>query len=307
MLYDYMETLSGFLRDRSQRNMNPADLIRYVNRARREIAMRSQCLRLVPPTSGSVLEIKVTNAGSGYTAPVVTISAPDLPNGQALYPNGAQATAVAQQIGGQISNAGVTFGGSGYALPTATISDPTGSGATLVCSTTPISTFNENQESYRFADFPVSTFPGIRSVFAVLDVSILYNNLRYTLLRFSFSDYQAFIRQYPFQFSYVPVAYCIQQDGVNGNILAYPFPSQQYAFEPDCLCLPIDLQTDRDYEAIGDPWTEGIPYLAAMFCYQELQNFNSARYYGDLFKEFSLRYATYARPRMISSPYGRAY
>ncbi len=304
-LYDYMETTQGFLRDRAQRNMNPADLIRYINRARREIAMRSQCLRVVPPTSGQIETIQVTAGGSGYTNPSVVISAPDLPNGKLPFPNGAQATATAQFIGGQIVNISLTFGGDGYAMPTITITDPTGSGATATAQTSPISTFNANQERYLYKDFPVSAEPGIKSVFAVLDVSVVYNNLRYTLQRYGFSAYQAFIRQYPFQYSYVPAAFTTFNDGTAGGILAYPFPSQQYPFEPDCLCLPQDLTSDQDFEAIPEPWTEGVPYLATAYAYQELQSFNNARFYMDFFEKFTLRYSVYARPRMIGSPYGR--
>ena len=305
MLNDYVRTTEGFLRDRAQRNLNPDDLVRYVNRARREVAMRSQCLRRVPPIAGTVEEVQVTNPGSGYTNPTVTITAPDQPLGFLLYPSGAQATAVATLIGGRVSNIGVTFGGSGYRAPKVTITDPTGTGATAVAITSPISTFNPNQESYLFSDFPIKSFPGIKSVFAVLDVNILYNNLRYTLLRYPFSQYQAFIRQYPFQFSYVPVAYTQFNDGEAGSIMVYPFPSQTYPFEPDCLCLPSDLLSDQDYEALPGPWTDGVPYLAAAFAYQELQSFNNARYWMEMFEKFALRYSTYARPRMIMSPYGR--
>lgn len=267
--------------------------------------MRSQCLRVVPPTSGSVETIQVATPGSGYTNPTVIISAPDLPNGKLPYPNGAQATATAQQIGGRISNVSMSFGGDGYAMPTATITDPTGHGATLTVQTSPISTFNANQERYEYKDFPISTFPWIKSVLSVLDVSILYNNLRYTLLRYSFSEYNAYIRQYPFSYSYVPIAFCNIMDGTNGAILAYPFPSQQYAFEPTCICLPIDLQSDQEYEAIGEPWVEGVPYLAAAYAYMELQSFNNSRFYMEMFRDVSARYATYARPRMINNPYGR--
>ncbi len=305
MLFSYMETTQGFLRDRAQKNISPEDLRRYVNRARREIAMRSQCLRVVPPTSGSVETIQVATPGSGYTNPTVIISAPDLPNGKLPYPNGAQATATAQQIGGRISNVSMSFGGDGYAMPTATITDPTGHGATLTVQTSPISTFNPNQERYNFADFPISSQAGIKSVLSVLDVAIVYNNLRFVLIRKSFSDYQAYIRNYPFQYSYVPVVYCQLGDGTTGAILAYPFPSQQYPFEPDCLCIPSDLATDQDFEAIPGPWTEGIPYLAAYYAYLEMQSFNNARFYLEFFEKMTLRYSIYARPRMIVNPYGR--
>lgn len=304
-LHEYMQTTQGFLRDRGQKLWNPEDIRRYVNRARREIAMRTQCIRRVPPIAGSIETIQLTAGGTGYTDPTVVISAPDQPNGEALYPNGAQATATAQRIGGVITNISVGFGGSGYRQPTVTITDPTGTGATATAQTTPVMTTNANQERYNFADFPISGFPGVRSVLSVLDCSILYNNLRYTLIRFAFSEYQAFIRNYPFQYSYVPVAYTQLGDGTQGSLLFYPFPSQEYAIEPDCLCLPIDLRTDEDFEAIGEPWSEGVPYLAAAYAYEEAQAFNNARYWHDRLKEMMPRYTTYARPRMIGSPYGR--
>lgn len=305
MLYRYMQEVQGFLRDRGQKLFNPTDLVAYINRARREVAMRTQCIRRIPPISGSITNIVVTDGGSGYTAPTVSISAPDQPNGEALYPNGAQATATAQQIGGVISNVSLTFGGSGYRQPTATISDPTGTGAELTVTTTPLMTTVANQERYNFADFPIGEFPGVKAVFAVLDCSILYNNLRYTLIRYAFSEYQAYIRNYPFQYSYVPIAYTQLGDGAGGSLLMYPFPSEGYAIEPDCLCLPVDLTSDQDIEAITEPWTDAVPLLAAAYAYQEAQAFNNARFYLDQYREWVNRYTVYARPRMIGSPYGR--
>ena len=305
MLYRYVEALSGFIRDRGQKTWNPADLVRYTNRARREIAMRTQCIRRVPPISAPIEEIHVINPGSGYTAPVVTISGPDLPNGQLPNPNGRQATAVASVVAGQISNVSVSDGGDGYFLPSATIADPTGSGAVLQVVTAPKNTLNQGQERYNFADFPLGIFPGVKAVIAVLDVALLYNNLRYRLFQYSFSEYQAYIRNFPFQYTYVPVCYTQFQAGTDGSLLLYPFPSQTYAWEPDCLCIPEDLQNDQDFEAIGEPFTESVPYLAAAYAMEEAQSYNNARYWHMRYAESATRYSNYARPRMLGSPYGR--
>lgn len=302
----YLQTLQGFLRDRAQRTWNTDDLTRYINRARREIAMRTQCIRNVPPTSGAIEEIQVTNPGTGYTNPTVIVSGPDLPNGALPYPAGAQATADAQIVNGGIGNISVSFGGNGYFQPTVAISDPTGHGATAVAITSPINILNPSQERYNFTDFPIDSIPGVSAVFAVLNVSILYNNLRYRLIYYPFSQYQAFIRNYPFQYSYVPVVYTQLQDGVQGSLLFYPFPSQQYVFEPDCLFLPIDLGSDSDYEAIGYPWQDSIAYLAAAYAFEEAQAYNNARYWLDIFKEQVNRHSIYARPGMTINPYGRA-
>jgi hypothetical protein len=93
--------------------------------------------------------------------------------------------------------------------------------------------------------------------------------------------------------------------GTNGNLLMYPIASQQYQFEVDCLCLPSDLISDLQYEALPEPWTDAVPYLAASLCYQELQNLNAAKYYQQTYDEYVHKYSAYARPGRISNPYGR--
>lgn len=45
-LNEYLKQTQRFLRDATQQFLNPQDLISYVNRARREVAMRAQCIRM---------------------------------------------------------------------------------------------------------------------------------------------------------------------------------------------------------------------------------------------------------------------
>jgi hypothetical protein len=71
------------------------------------------------------------------------------------------------------------------------------------------------------------------------------------------------------------------------------------------LCLPDDLTSDGSPEAIPEPWTDAVAYQAAAYAFQEMQNFNTARYYQDQFRDFVNRYGVYARPRMLISTYGR--
>ena len=66
-LFSYMKDVTRFLKDGNQELINPGDLIEYVNRARREVAMRSECLRVLPATSGSVQTITVTAGGTDPT------------------------------------------------------------------------------------------------------------------------------------------------------------------------------------------------------------------------------------------------
>ena len=305
MLYDYLKQTEGFLRDRSQRLLNTEDLVAYINRARRDLALRTQSIRRLPPVSGQILTIQVTASGSGYTAPQVTISGPDFPSGASPFPGGVQAIAVAQQIGGQISDVSLSFGGYGYFQPTATLSDPTGSGATLSCQVSPILTVNPFQEIYNFSDFPLDTFPGVKSVFAIFSGSIIFNNFRYMLLNYPWTQYQALLRSYPQQYYYVPTVMSQYGQGISGSMYLYPLPNALYQWEADCLCLPSDLEDDEDFEALPDPWTDAVPYFAAHMSYLELQNFNMARGMLELYQQMTSRYSSGARPRLLVNPYGR--
>lgn len=304
-LFDYMKLVQRLVRDTNQELINPNDLIDYINRARREVAMRSQCLRALPPTSGGVETITVTAGGSGYTNPTVTITAPDEPSGGTINPAGAQATAVASVVDGVITNIDVTFGGDGYFQPQVTITEPTGTGATATAVTSPILTLNPYQESYNFADFPLQNYPGYGPVYGIRSVTLIYANYRYSLPMYAWSVYQAMIRQYPNQYYYVPTMCSIFGQGTSGSIYFYPLPSQLYQLEIECYCWPQDLQTDQDVEAIPDPWTQAVAWLAAHYCYLELQNLNAAEYYRKLFEAQMPRYRTAASPGRVSNPYGR--
>ena len=45
-LNTYMKQTQRFIRDQRQQQVNPEDLRDYINQARRETAMRSQCVRI---------------------------------------------------------------------------------------------------------------------------------------------------------------------------------------------------------------------------------------------------------------------
>lgn len=305
-LFDHMKQVQRFLRDSKQELLDPADIIDYINEARREVAMRSQCIRRLPPISGAVVTATVTAAGSGYSNPVAIISPPDSPSGYLPNPNGDQATATVTQIGGEIASVDIAYGGAGYFQPIITIEDDTGEGAEVTLATAVNNSLQFGQEVYPFSGIDLSVFPGVESVYFVRSVSILYSNYRYSLPMYSFSVYQAMIRQYTANsYSYVPT-FCSQfGQGTDGSLFMYPPPSQAYQLEFDCQCLPQDLLTNQDVEAIPRPWTDAVPYFAASRCYLELQNGNAARMYQDLFEKRMHDFGAYARPGRVTNPYGR--
>ena len=297
MLYEYLQDTQRLLRDQTQQLFNTEDLTRYINMARRQIAKETQCIRVLPPISAGISTITVDDGGSGYTSsPTITITAPDSPGGTVTFPTGNQATAVATVIGGVITDIQVTDGGSGYFQPQVTITDSTGTGAEATANVENINITATGQEIYAFSAVDLSEFSGVESFHMVRSVSIIFNNLRFSLARYSFSEYQARFRSYPQQYLYVPSLYSQFGQGNSGSLYLYPIPSQAYQIEWDCSCLPQDLVAENSPEALPDPWRDSVKYMAAYFMYLELQNLNYAEYYKKQYRDWLLMDSQAARP-----------
>jgi hypothetical protein len=74
--HTHLQTVQRFLREQKQEFENPADLLSYINEARREVAGRTQCIRRLTPISGAVITASITSPGSGYSSsPTITITA----------------------------------------------------------------------------------------------------------------------------------------------------------------------------------------------------------------------------------------
>lgn len=306
--FEYLKQTQRFLREQKQDFENPNDLLVYINRARREVAGRTQCIRRLTPISGQVVDGTVVTGGTGYVNPIATITTPDFPSGVLPNPSGRQATAGVTMAGGVVTDVTINDGGDGYFAPQVTITDANGpgAGATATLSISPINTLNIGQEVYPFSNIYLGNWPGVDTVHAIKSASVIYANYRYMLPMYSFSVYQAQIRQYPNQYQYVPT-FCAQYgQGNGGSFYAYPLPSQTYQWEFDCFCLPTDMTLDNSIpEVIPQPWTDAVSYMAAGLGYLELQNMNAARFYLEEFDKRTLGYSSYARPGRAVNPYGR--
>src|ERR1700722_2144646 len=305
-LNEYLQQTQRFLREKRQDLVNPQDLVVYINRARREVAMRTQCLRVLTNSSAPVVTASVVAGGIGYSnSPTITITPPDFPSGAGATPLGAQATASAIVTSGSIAAVDIMYGGSGYFQPVATITDATGTGASVTLQTGPVNVLTAGKEVYNFSDIDLTGNPGIGAIFAIRSVSVLYANYRYSLPKYDFSTYQAMIRQYPYQYQYVPT-FCSQfGQGTSGSLYFYPLPSQTYQFELDAYGLPSDLKTNLDFDPIPDPWTDAVSYFAAHLGMLELQNYNIGKFYLDLFNSQLGIYSHSARIGRAINPYGR--
>lgn len=306
-LNSYLQQTQRFIRDAGQKLIDVQDLIEYVNRARRDLAGQTQCIRdFALPISNGIDNIQVKTGGTGYLATdTLTIGAPDSPSGAAPWPGGRQSTAgFTLGAGGSIATVNLIDGGDGYFQPTAKMTSATGSGATFVCNVSGISQTTTNQEVYQFSAF-TNPKPGYGPIIAVRSVAIIYANYRYTLPMYDFSTYQGFIRQYPRSYYYVPTMGSQFGQGAAGSLYLYPIASQAYQMEWDCTFLPADLNSNLDAEAIPLPWTDAVPMLAAWYAFAELQNYNAAAYHLSIYEKFLSRFSFAARPGRAVNRYGR--
>lgn len=303
----YSKQTQRFLREQKQEFANPADLLEYINRARREVAGRTQSVRRLTPISGQVIAATVTNGGSGYVNPVGTVSTPDWASGAPPNPNGRQAVVDVTSAGGIITGVDVLDGGDGYFQPQITFSGGAGTGATATLIVSSINVLNGGQEVYNFSDIDVSIWPGVDVVHAIKSVSIVYAQYRYSVPIIAFSQYQAQVRNYsPATYQYVPSVGAQYGQGAGGSFYLYPPPNSIYQMEFDCFCLPQDMRLDNSIpEVIPQPWTDAVPYMAAQLGFMELGNYNAARFYEDQFDKRTLGYSGQARPGRSINQYGR--
>lgn len=317
-LQAYLTAVQNLLGTGSQGNLyTTAQLTTYINDARQHVAQDAQCIRAIPPIQGPITAITVLSGGTGWVNPAVTISQPDSPSGFAPFPNGALAVASATVGGGVITAIAVTSGGAGYFQPVVTLASGVGIGTTLAVTVASglINATVAGQEVYPFSTvnaMVATSGSGINSIFAVNSVSFLWGTFRYTLMRKGFSYYQAKVRTYTAGYQYIPAVMAQFGQGEKGSLYFYPIPNAPYQMEWDCFCIPNDLNTDTDVEAIPDPYTEAVKYYAAYLAYLQAQRTADAdrMYNSDPqkpgFYQRSLRRArSVSGSRSVSSWYGR--
>ena len=288
-----------------------------INEARRQVAMRGQCVRALSPIAGPISAITVSSGGSGFvTAPIIGISQPDFPTGFLPFPNGEQAAATATISGGSVATVGLTNPGAGYFMPAITITSGGGAGASAAAIINNITYTNSGQEQYSFASIlPAvqSIYSGIQSIVSIRSVAFIWGTYRYVRIACSFSRYQAYVRTYSNAYEYIPAVVTQYGQGVAGTLFMYPVPNSQYQFECDCSCLPIDLVDDTTYEAIPQPWQDCVQYYATYKAFLSNQRWTDAKqmYNEDpknpgLFQRFMVAARQGSMPTLTSNPYGRS-
>ncbi len=301
-LFYYQQELQQLLGDQLAQRFNIADITRYINRARRKIAGATQCIRVLPPSSGSFATLTVGTGGSGYTSPpTVTISAPD-----ALGTGFTQATATCTISGGAVNGFTLTNVGTGYVNPTVTLSGGGGTNATASFTLTSFVKVVPGQEVYTFASVdPIvaANFPGVGNIIAVQSAAVSWGSWKPTMRQMGWSSFQAYCRAWNVGQENYPTVWSQYGQGEAGSIYIFPIPAITAQMDLDCFCHPIDLASDSDVEAIPRPFTEAIPFYAAYLAYLSIQNADMAENMWQIYRRQMAEARTFASPPVVPDFY----
>lgn len=311
-LLSYRQQVSRLCGDVTGALFNPFDLDIYINLARGQVASEGQCVRRLLPASTGLADVAPTVFGSGYTTATVSVNPPDIP--------GVQATVTANIVGGMITSYTITQAGSGYYFPPLVTVTGDGSGATATATLQYASHVVENQTILDLSAVPVSSiFPGVSQILAALSIAIIWQNVRYTGNRVSFSKFQSIVASYTAgNFLYTPFWWAQYGQGTDLTFYLYPQPDQTYPVEVDCICVPLDLEPDGSVpETIPYPFTDAVPFYAAWMALQTLADPArmplADRYFrelsdgrtGGIYTLMMKRARAFAQPSVVSSWYGR--
>lgn len=303
LLSEYAAATRDFLNDPNKLYWSDAQITGYVNRGRTRVANDSQCIRILPPSTGSIATAVQGVGGSGYTsAPTVTINAPDGPVG------GVQAVITANApVGGAITGYTIVNAGSGYcAPPVVTLSGGGGTGATCIVTLTPLIRTIGGQETYAFSSFtPAIQFVdrAVAYVVGVQSISVAWGSLKPTLNKTSWTDFQANYRSYNYGNQNYPSLWAEYGRGQGASAYLWTIPASSNAMDVDCYCAPIALVDDTTPDAVPEPFSAAVPYYAAALAYANAQRRDDSEFYRQKYIERMIECGVYATPSYAPSAY----
>lgn len=234
------ETLS-LLRDNNSLFNSPAQIVTYVNEARRQCAQRTGCIRR-------------------------------LVSGQSAF--GASA-----QPGFLIPGAGQP-GSLPGAFPGGFVQGAAANGLQTIPGV--------ERYSYQgfFNTYAAAQYAGVKGLIDVNALAVNWGGaVRPSLAWMPWEDLQAYARAYATLVISYPYYWSVMDDGENGEVWMFPAPSTYGDIEADAYCVPIDLYSDNDFDAIPAGFTNAIKFGAAELAFMDSQRYQQAQTMGQMFNE----------------------
>lgn len=150
------------------------------------------------------------------------------------------------------------------------------------------------QESYSFSVLPLAS-----KTIDVLNITVLWGNMRIPLNCMAFTDFNARMRVWQ-SFTSRPVAFTVYGQS---TVYLGPIPDQIYVSEWDTVVDPVPLVSTTDPETILFPYTEPICYYAAYKAKYKEQSYQEAQIFHDEYKAKVFAALRSAMTRRLPSAY----
>jgi len=249
-LSEYQNDTSALLRDTGFYFNSQFQITRWINEARRLLAMRTGCInRLITGQSAFG-----ASAQPGYAIP------------EAMQPSavpGAFPYGATSQPG-----AGGSQLGAGAAIVT---------GASLGPMMTIPGVERYPYQGF-FNNYLKQQYAGCASVSDVISLAVSWGGVsKPTLDWMPWDEFQAYCRAYAILNMAYPAVWSVLNDGTQGEVWMFPIPSQQNPIDAQVSCLPIALQSDNDFDAIPDSFADSVKFGAAALAFMATYRWASAQ------------------------------
>ena len=90
-------------------------------------------------------------------------------------------------------------------------------------------------------------------------------------------DFQAYCRAFANQTTSYPCVWSVFNDGEQGEVWLFPVPSQANEMEAYVTCVPLPIYSDDDYDALPEEMHEAVKYKAASLVFMSAQRYGQAQ------------------------------
>lgn len=147
----------------------------------------------------------------------------------------------------------------------------------------------QGQERYPYIGFfnpyVEATYDGVKGIIDVNTCSVSWGSARPTLAWMPWEDLQAYARAYATLVTSYPFMWSCYNDGETGEVWMFPAPSSPGDIELDAFCVPKDLNSDDDYDAIPSGFRNAVKFGAASLAYLSSKRYSDAGIMDSLFTD----------------------
>ena len=137
-----------------------------------------------------------------------------------------------------------------------------------------------------FNPFLQQTYEGCKAVIDVNQCAVNWGGaVRPAIAWCPFEDLQAYARAYATQVTSYPYWWSVYNDGEFGEIWMFPAPSTTGDIELDAYCIPNDLYTDSDFDAIPPGFRNAIKFGAAALAFMTTYRYAQANVMEGMFAD----------------------